>query len=782
MSANIPDERRGLSPPNRFKRVVCRCSVGINPTARRTQSLLALCVALALTAHAHAAQIDPDDPDELPAAPKVSAKKMRFPAPVAKSDESLFTGSLTEKDPVEPGHGYRKTHRVRLDSERIYEIDLSSPELVNPFVILRNADGTPLKNVADLLTERRPGTNYVFAPEKTGDYELVVTTRDSGSIGDYTVSIRPVESEHEVRRLPPVEAGDIVVTPLQPLLSDEPTTTHGYIEYRFLVQNKSDKQDHRVTVQLPRFDDGRNWGTYIRSMRKSATLGPRSDVQLSLFQPYVRLGSIAVALEIDGRPVPAANLQVDVAGRRATDQDRGGGRRVFGVPQVLWLNTGQKDRLFFQRRSVVLGLGRGGEKAEAANHRVADLPLGKWSDNCLGLGQYDGICVPGKALEAAPDGVQSALWQYVETGGTLLVLGPCNRLPWTAPAKVAGMKIHRSGFGVCVMTEVDDVRKLDARQWEILDGLWQQSSRPWSQITNASDAHRIFPVVDNVEIPIRGLCAFMLAFVIAIGPVNMYILSRLRRRIWLLWTVPVVSLLTTGLLFLYVAVTDGWRPHVRANILTVLDERTQRASSIGWLGYYSPTTSGSGLRFGLDTELSPHFESTGRGGRWGRGDEMERSLTIDWTDDQHLEAGWLTAKVPLHFLVRRSHKQQERLQVRLADGALYAVNGLGTDVDKLWVADRDGLIHEATAVKAGVEAKLAATAMKATDKADMLREGYAGNWLKTTETLEANPERYLRPGCYIAVTKEMPFVDAGIEHTQTKKLHTVVYGILKDVP
>ena len=161
---------------------------------------------------------------------------------------------------------------------------------------------------------------------------------------------------------------------------------------------------------------------------------------------------------------------------------------------------------------------------------------------------------------------------------------------------------------------------------------------------------------------------------------------------------------------------------------------------------------------------------------------MERSLTIDWTDDQHLEAGWLTSKVPLHFLVRRSHKQQERLQVRLADGALFAVNGLGAELDKLWLADRTGVIHEATEVKAGVEAKLTATALLAADKADMLRQSYAGNWLNTSEALEKNPESYLRPGCYIAVTKEMPFVDAGVEQTQTKKVRTVVFGVMKDVP
>ena len=225
-------------------------------------------------------------------------------------------------------------------------------------------------------------------------------------------------------------------------------------------------------------------------MRKSATLGPRSDVQLSLFQPYVRLGSISVGLEIDGRPVPAANLLVDVAGQRGADDGRGG-RVAFEESQVLWLNTGKKDRFFFQNRSFAFGLGRVvGDKTMGraefpANHMVADSPLGKWSESWLGLGQYEGISVPGKALDAAPDGVQTALWQYVETGGTLLVLGPSNRLPWTPQTKEAGLKIAYPGFGACVIAEADDFRKLDGRQWTSLESLWQQSRRPWSQITTA---------------------------------------------------------------------------------------------------------------------------------------------------------------------------------------------------------------------------------------------------------------------------------------------------------
>ena len=77
-------------------------------------------------------------------------------------------------------------------------------------------------------------------------------------------------------------------------------------------------------------------------MRKSATLGPRSDVQLSLFQPYVRLGSSFAVLEVDGRMVPA-DLAIDVAQKRNSDERRDMTGRMFNSPDVVWLSSGGQE-------------------------------------------------------------------------------------------------------------------------------------------------------------------------------------------------------------------------------------------------------------------------------------------------------------------------------------------------------------------------------------------------------------------------------------------------------
>src|SRR5262249_55733144 len=153
--------------------------------------------------------------------------------------------------------------------------------------------------------------------------------------------------------------------------------------------------------------------------------------------------------------------------------------------------------------------------------------------------------------------------------------------------------------------ESPDVASWSPDAWQQIADAWHDSRRAWDQVGNIGYAN--FPVVESANVPVRSLLSFMLGFVVLVGPVNVYWLSRKNRRIWLLWTVPVFSLLTTFLLFGYVAMTDGWHPHFRGLSITVLDENDQRASTVGWLGYYSPTTAPR-LHFSADTEISAYFE------------------------------------------------------------------------------------------------------------------------------------------------------------------------------
>jgi hypothetical protein len=294
---------------------------------------------------------------------------------------------------------------------------------------------------------------------------------------------------------------------------------------------------------------------------------------------------------------------------------------------------------------------------------------------------------------------------------------------------------------------------------------------PFRAVTSPSGAQERFAVVDDVSIPVRDLFLVMIVFCVLIGPLNILVLFWMGRRIWLLWTVPAFSLLTCAAVVGFMSATEDWHGTVRTEGLTILDESAGRATSIGWLGLYSPQTPGDGLYFSRDTELSPH----NREARWG----SHPAFTIDWTDDrQHLTSGWLTARIPSHFLVRTTEERREHLAVKAQpDGSLTIDNALGTDIATIWIADAHGTIYAASAIPAGAAGTAKRTPQRAAAIPSKLREAFDSDWLELVDRLAAAPEAYLRPGCYIAVLDAAPFMPPGLEGATPRGCRSVVYGI-----
>src|SRR5262245_65048865 len=97
---------------------------------------------------------------------------------------------------------------------------------------------------------------------------------------------------------------------------------------------------------------------------------------------------------------------------------------------------------------------------------------------------------------------------------------------------------------------------------------------------------------------------------------------------------------------------EGWQASVRAEAMTILDENARRATTVGLTAFYSPLTPSDGLRLSYDTEITPQLP--GRGGYYAfarSGVTGGAARTINWTEDQHLDVGWVRAGVPAHFIV-----------------------------------------------------------------------------------------------------------------------------------
>ena len=188
----------------------------------------------------------------------------------------------------------------------------------------------------------------------------------------------------------------------------------------------------------------------------------------------------------------------------------------------------------------------------------------------------------------------------------------------------------------------------------------------------------------------------MLAFIIIIRPVNIIYLSRIKRRTWMLWTIPAISFATTLLVFAYSLLREGITPDARIAGVTVLDQTSHRAATIGGEAFYCPLTPSSGLCV-LTLIRKPRRWSTIRlrlGDRRARWTGRSRSA---------FNTAWVSARVPVHFHVRKPETRHERIQVVNEGGKLEAINSLGALIKSLWFADTDMNVYEASNVVAGSE-------------------------------------------------------------------------------
>ena len=404
-----------------------------------------------------------------------------------------------------------------------------------------------------------------------------------------------------------------------------------------------------------------------------------------------------------------------------------------------------------------------------------------WSEHWLAYTRFDAVILRDSDLATLPPAARDALTRYTEAGGTVAIFGHADPpATWRAfensPPTKSFRRFH-TGFGRWLNVNAPDTRSLTSDQRRVIIDSASQSRTPWAIEHDAATANKDWPVVEDRGVPLRGLVAILLVFVILIGPVNVYVLSRRNRRIWLLWTIPAISAVTCLLVFGYSFISEGFTPSVRLEGITLLDQNTHRATSLGRTAFYAPLTPGDGLRFSYDTEVTPFINKTATSGA-GR--------DLDFSQTQNLRSGWITARVPTHFLLRKSETRRERLDVEFAaDGTPTVVNGLGAEIVSLWLAGPDRRLWRGENLGAGQKSRLTTgnTSTSPEASAEPLVTFYNNpDWKNHSEVAAANPLRFVRPGTYLAQLPTAPFLENGLGTKAPTRTRSVVYGLFATPP
>ncbi|MBI5800965.1 MAG: hypothetical protein HZA92_09625 [Verrucomicrobia bacterium] len=410
----------------------------------------------------------------------------------------------------------------------------------------------------------------------------------------------------------------------------------------------------------------------------------------------------------------------------------------------------------------------------------SELEASGWSESWLAFTPFDLVVLSRTDLAAMTAAQQSALWSYVEAGGGLAVLG-LTELPkawqsavWQKPGSPwpGVFRQYYAGFGQCLLTESSTITALNRAQIDHMRDVARETGQVWNSMPTDGNANNEFPVIENISIPVRGIVFIMLAFILVVGPLNIFFCARANRRTAMLWTIPLISLITCAIVFGYSLMSEGITPSQRTEAITVLDQAAHRATTLALQAFYTPLTPGGGLRYSHDTEVTPLVDVN----RYNGGNSRELELS----QSQHLTRGWVTARVPVHFALRKSETRRERITVqKQADGRVTVVNGLGADIQSLWLRDDKGRFFKGEALKAGQNTPLTSnTTIPPSSPVNNLAGLYQGSWPTVHDSLTNAPGNYLRPNTYVAVMAEAPFIENGLGKPGKSRSRQSVIGLL----
>ena len=317
----------------------------------------------------------------------------------------------------------------------------------------------------------------------------------------------------------------------------------------------------------------------------------------------------------------------------------------------------------------------------------------------------DFIVADADGIRALEGEQVTTLIDYVRAGGRLLI-AEVNRLPAGVLDEIlppSTQIIHHVGFGKVVTTPAD----VDDIDWnsnlEHLDNPDAVVTARGAATRRRSARHTILAVqrLDLMknryfmprnrtdipglgEVPARAFAAVVVLFVILVGPVNLYWLTKKGKRRWALFTIPAISLLVFLLLVGWAVLVDGFDVKTVTRGVSYLDQTQNRVTAIVRPGYDAGIVPSAGLAFPAATVVIDVDQDT-----WI---PRRRRFENDWTDGLRLRSGWVEPRRSSEFMLIQAATCRRRLAIGRPDAndTVEITNELGTDVASLVFTATDG--------------------------------------------------------------------------------------------
>ena len=590
------------------------------------------------------------------------------------------------------------------------------------------------------------------------------------------------------------EYGSVAITEIALTKPQAEATQHGCFEHRFRVTNRS-TGSRQITIVLPA--ESYSYSTGLSRLAGSIEVPAGQTAVLAIVQPPMPLlGGDQATVLIDGYR-QSRTLSV-------VSSSQHGGSHYGGSIQGHMLTS---IRITPDVRELIRkGNNPTATTSSSSGHHTTPVAaeiaawesegqVGDWSTNWLAYTRFDGIAITSveiREMQQQHPEVFTAVRQYVEAGGILYVVGNDWARPkeWTGTGSEEGFavlgRVFQSDSSKNVVAgAVGSVRTAvfsTADIWRTSLGGGRTAYTSYGSgytgggiLGGGDELLHQMPVLRDFRVPIRAILILILVFAVLIGPVNIFVLSQMKRRIWLLWTVPLTSIIASLMVYCVNYLQEGFLRQTATQSVTILDQTRQEAVTFGYVGFYSTFTPRGGATFDATTETTYACERSGYR-------DNARSLEIDVRPGgaQQMARGWIRARLPAYFAVRKAEsRRKEQLEFHWEDEP-NVVNHFPVDIKQVRVIAPDGTGYSAGPVTAGEKVALQKDAdVKSCDLASyhiFLRNNSQDprSWMRSLNVNQALPSGFYR--AELAENTQNPFLEKAVPSANDFSHMGIVFG------
>ncbi len=318
---------------------------------------------------------------------------------------------------------------------------------------------------------------------------------------------------------------------------------------------------------------------------------------------------------------------------------------------------------------------------------------------------FDSIMITPEDWGEMDSMAKRALLDWCKMGGELIVYKRAEALSIEA---VGIPKVGAFGWGRVSEETVGSRLKLDAKRF--IDKVKSNPNANRDLAENYQASWSLKKVFGERPFNIAPLIIILLLFAILVGPVNLFVFAKEGRRHRLFFTTPLISIITTLLLFIVILVQDGIGGTGIQRSLVEIDSGNH--TMYGSQEQICRTGMLLKTQFEMDAPAVIDPVMLARDNNWARvkanneGGKCQYKLQLTSSMKTELSGDWFLSRTESGHLIHYKKPTRQGIDVIKESGGLYALSSLKPEMKTFFYRSADNTYWKASSLKQGIKKKL----------------------------------------------------------------------------